>query len=272
MISFPPPCDMSKAMVYCTWQGHLDRPGYKGEPGVDLASYGEAKIDLTTVMDGKVTRDKDSGYNDGFGIYNEIDHGVRADGRHYKTLCAHMDSNTVKVGQTVKAGEKIGVMGETGNTTGVHTHFILWVNGKNVDPEPYFNYNSGVDMKPVIPAITPGLRVRVTCGGLYVRSGPAKTNKSVDLVAGGYEAQVFEVKDLGQEIWVRISEKEQKWLALYYQGDVNATFFTVTVVNPVKDVVAKLEKVVADFKTTGDDIVTISTGDLQDLLQLYREK
>ena len=83
---------------------------------------------------------------------------------------------------------------------------------------------------------------------------------------------MFEIKDLGQEIWVRISEKEQKWLALYYQGAVNATFFTATVVNPVIDVVAKLEKVVADAKTTGDDTVTISTGDLQDLLQLYREK
>ena len=270
MIKFPPPCDMSKAEVYCTWQGHKDRLGYTGEPGTDLASYGQANLPLCAVMGGRISRDKDNGYNMGFGTYVEIDHGICSDGRAYRTLCAHMDSNCVSVGQIVKAGEQIGIMGTTGNSEGVHTHFVLWVDDKNVDAQPYFN--SGVDMKPVIPTITPELRVRVTCTGLNVRSGPGVTNPSIGTTAfKGYEAQVYDIKSFGEEVWVKISENEQRWIALYYQGSIYAIFFDVPA--PAEPpLVGKLNAVVVVAKTAGTNTVTIPTGDLQDLLQLYKEK
>lgn len=51
---------------------------------------------------------------------------------------AHMESIEVKVGQRVKAGEVIGHVGVTGNTTGPHCHFEVRKKGTPVDPEPYF--------------------------------------------------------------------------------------------------------------------------------------
>ena len=50
----------------------------------------------------------------------------------------HMNSIAVKKGDTVSAGDKIGELGNTGNSTGPHLHFRVRVNGKGVDPEQFF--------------------------------------------------------------------------------------------------------------------------------------
>ena len=51
----------------------------------------------------------------------------------YTVQYAHLDSTNVKVGDQVPAGGKIGVMGETGNVTGVHLDMIVTRNGKSLN-------------------------------------------------------------------------------------------------------------------------------------------
>lgn len=60
----------------------------------------------------------------------------------YYTLYAHMAYNTVqvRVGQTVKRGQRLGYMGNTGASHGGHLHFeIRQPNGYKIDPQPYLN-------------------------------------------------------------------------------------------------------------------------------------
>jgi murein DD-endopeptidase MepM/ murein hydrolase activator NlpD len=69
-----------------------------------------------------------------YGSYVKIDHG-----QGVATLCAHMiaGSMTVSVGQSVAAGDMIGLVGDTGYATAPHCHFEVWVNGVRVEPLPW---------------------------------------------------------------------------------------------------------------------------------------
>ena len=67
-----------------------------------------------------------------WGNYIRID---RADG--LQIFMCHMAERKVKVGQTVKAGDVVGIEGNTGYSFGSHCHFEVRKNGTSVDPTPY---------------------------------------------------------------------------------------------------------------------------------------
>jgi murein DD-endopeptidase MepM/ murein hydrolase activator NlpD len=92
--------------------------------GVDFA--GSLGADVVAVGAGVVTW---AGERSGYGRLVEINHG---DG--YSTRYAHNERTLVAVGQTVKRGEPIALMGSTGHSTGPHVHFEVLHNGRQVDP------------------------------------------------------------------------------------------------------------------------------------------
>lgn len=57
------------------------------------------------------------------------------DNESYKHL--RLGSITVKKGQSIKAGDQIGLQGSTGKSTGEHLHYEVYRNGRLVDPLPY---------------------------------------------------------------------------------------------------------------------------------------
>lgn len=79
-----------------------------------------------------------AGWNGGYGNMVEIDHG-----NGLTSLYAHMDSILTSLGQTVSAGQTIGTVGSTGNSTGPHLHFGLYQDGQPIDPGALWGYSSG---------------------------------------------------------------------------------------------------------------------------------
>ena len=72
-----------------------------------------------------------AGWSDnGYGYYILIDHG-----NGYQTLYAHLSRILVEVGQSVGKGQRIGSVGNTGNSTGPHLHFEIRYQG--VPRNPY---------------------------------------------------------------------------------------------------------------------------------------
>ena len=71
----------------------------------------------------------------GYGNNVVVQHGYG-----YETLYAHMSKILVKNGEKVKRGQLIGLVGNTGSSTGPHLHYEVIRNGEKVDPAFYF-YN-----------------------------------------------------------------------------------------------------------------------------------
>ena len=95
--------------------------------GLDFA--GKKGADVLAVGDGVVSW---SGKRQGYGNLVEINHG-----NGYVTRYGHNQHHLVEVGDTVKKGQQVAMMGSTGRSTGPHVHFEVLHNGKRVNPAKY---------------------------------------------------------------------------------------------------------------------------------------
>jgi murein DD-endopeptidase MepM/ murein hydrolase activator NlpD len=76
----------------------------------------------------------------GYGNHVVINHGFG-----YETLYGHMSKILVTVGQEVKRGEVIGLVGSTGTSSGPHCHYEVIRNGNKINPVSYYF----LDLTPV---------------------------------------------------------------------------------------------------------------------------
>lgn len=104
----------------------------RGHKGMDIAAPSGTPI--YAAASGTVTFSGKDG--SGYGNYIIIKH---ADG--IETLYAHCKALYVKKGDTVKAGESIAAVGNTGRSTGNHLHFEVHKNGVFVNPSNYIGSN-----------------------------------------------------------------------------------------------------------------------------------
>lgn len=92
--------------------------------GVDLKAAPGTKVLATAA--GTVVK---AGWDGAYGRMVEIDHGFGV-----TTRFAHLDTVKVKAGQIVRRGEVVGLLGNTGRSTGHHLHYETRVNGRAIDP------------------------------------------------------------------------------------------------------------------------------------------
>jgi murein DD-endopeptidase MepM/ murein hydrolase activator NlpD len=107
--------------------GYRIHPVYKVpkmHAGIDFTAPRGTPIQSTG--NGKVVK---AGNGQGYGKRVMIDHGYG-----YKTLYGHMDRIDVKVGDVVKRGQAIGIVGSTGVSTAPHCHYEVHYKGRKIDP------------------------------------------------------------------------------------------------------------------------------------------
>jgi murein DD-endopeptidase MepM/ murein hydrolase activator NlpD len=92
--------------------------------GVDFA--GKSGSEVIAVADGVITW---SSSRYGYGELVEINHG-----NGYSTRYAHNSENLVSVGDEVRKGQTVALMGDTGRATGPNLHFEVLKNGRRVNP------------------------------------------------------------------------------------------------------------------------------------------
>ncbi|MFJ5713640.1 murein hydrolase activator EnvC family protein [Neobacillus sp. NPDC093127] len=99
--------------------------GYGGRDGsfhygVDIAQSGN-NVPIVAAADGVVSV---AHYSSSYGNVVYISHSIN--GQVYTTVYAHMSSFQVSPGQSVSKGQRIGTMGNTGDSHGQHLHFELY--------------------------------------------------------------------------------------------------------------------------------------------------
>ena len=55
----------------------------------------------------------------------------------YLTLYGHLDQTLVSEGQTIRRGDRVGLVGSTGRSTAPHLHYEVHVDGRAVNPLEY---------------------------------------------------------------------------------------------------------------------------------------
>ncbi|MEU2611626.1 M23 family metallopeptidase [Micromonospora sp. NPDC007271] len=112
--------------------------------GIDLVA--PEGTPYVAIHDGTVTK---AGWFGGYGYTVIVEH---PDGS--EAIYGHSSEVNVKQGQQVKAGDQLGLVGNTGHSYGAHLHLEIHVKGQPLDPVPWLE-ERGVDITLQIEAIYP---------------------------------------------------------------------------------------------------------------------
>lgn len=124
---WPAPSGVANTSSY-GWRIHPIYGTRKFHKGLDISAPSGSPV--LAAASGTVVQ---SYYSSSYGNYTVISHGGGL-----MTAYAHQTSRYVSVGETVSAGQQIGTIGSTGNSTGPHLHFEVYVNGSTVNPLNYY--------------------------------------------------------------------------------------------------------------------------------------
>lgn len=142
--------------------------GLAGHEGLDLIPSGTV-WDVFCLEDGVVVKDEDNARSGAYGINVTVWHPKIKKATQY----CHLAENYVSNGQSIKAGEKLGKMGATGNVSGAHVHLNLFETDEEgyrknrgngylggIDPLPFLNENTEpISASTPQPVITDQTRI-----------------------------------------------------------------------------------------------------------------
>ena len=179
------------------WSGQT-RTNHSPQRSIDFNRADDLGDPVVASAAGRVTVVRNLG-NTSYGRYVVIDHGGG-----WTTYYAHLNSQSVSVGQSVSQGTRIGTVGSTGGSSGPHLHYEQRLNGSAVSIK--FNGSTALYWG------TRNYTSRNGCGGggvrgtvrtngasLNVRSGPSTGTSIVGSLANGASVTI-QCQTRGQSI------------------------------------------------------------------------
>ena len=106
--------------------------GVKPHKGIDFSAA--IGTDVVASFSGQVIIADDTTLHQNYGKVVLIEHKGKI-----QSLYAHLNTFSVKSGEYISVGQKLGTVGETGRTTGPHLHFEILKEGKRADPHLYLD-------------------------------------------------------------------------------------------------------------------------------------
>lgn len=168
-----------------------------GHAGIDIAANGDREIVAAREGTVKAAASTSCSHlnqshsttsptcNYGMGNYVQIQH---SDGTYATYMHLRYGSVTVSKGQSVSRGQKIGMMGSSGNSTGQHLHFQLGyssTNTINVNPDSLgYDYNNSYDPQGILDEVTGGAGTVKVRGWAFDKDDTSKA-LSIHVYIGG---------------------------------------------------------------------------------------
>ncbi|MDC0715723.1 peptidoglycan DD-metalloendopeptidase family protein [Nannocystis bainbridge] len=173
------------------WAGQT-RTNHSPVNSVDFNRTDDVNDPVVAAAAGKVSRVANEGATS-YGKWVEIDHGGG-----YRTRYAHLNSQSVTVGQSVSQGQKIGTVGSTGGSSGPHLHYEQRLNGTAQKPvfngstALFFGTKNYTSKNKCSGGGSGGVTGTVSTSGLplTVRSTPSTSGTAVGSVANGAKVTI----------------------------------------------------------------------------------
>lgn len=146
----------------------------------------------------------------GYGHYVVIRHG-----NGLETVYAHLQTKLVAENQNVKAGDPIGLGGNSGRSTGSHLHFETLLMGKSLNPALFFDFPNQSTTGDFYTYYKPGTRRYDTASGKMVVEGPepkyhkVRKGETVSIIArkhGVSQSTIFKLNGINSKTILRIGQ------------------------------------------------------------------
>lgn len=195
--------------------------------GVDMRGQNRGEeVPIYSPEDGTVIelrnnyKTQDSSGNS-YGNYIKIQHS-----NGIITLMAHLKYNSinVKLGDKVKFGQQIAIMGTTGHSTGVHLHYEVFINNVKQDPllytyiypnqevdnssKKYIKYSTNVNPSPKDEKVD---QIKINVSNLSIRKEPSETSERLGFLEKDKYYNFYEEKKEGNYDWYNIGQN--LWVA-----------------------------------------------------------
>lgn len=193
------PADGVVTDLYGTRHGH--------HKGIDIA--GEFKTPVHSVDRGVVTK---SYYSGSYGHVVFVKHD-----NNLETIYAHLNKRNVKEGQVVKQGDVVGLMGNTGDSSGVHLHFEIhkenWTYEKENAIDPLTALGDAAVGQPVLAMAKKGSEVSVETIAKLRLMDDTDINNQSEIIRTEKEAHAAENPAAGQDLLAKhtVQRGETLW-------------------------------------------------------------